>query len=384
MATDTRPLSVRPLLIGATVLALLTSAQHWAVMQIEANQPSWRTVQHALSKEGPVWYLWVLASPLVAWMVRTVPFRAGRLHRSIPLHVLFALGMVLVHQAALLATYRLVGFPSGTRPFFATLVQGLPFRMTIGLLGYAVLFGAVLAADYYQRFRERELAAAALREQLAEAKLQALRMQLNPHFLFNAMNTIAMLVRSQSNAEAVRMLAGLSGILRQVLVESPPQESRLADELAFIGKYLEIEKARFPDRLVVESTIDPEVEEALVPTWILQPLVENAVRHGVARRAAAGRIEIRGTRRGADLVLEVRDDGPGLAGTPDVVTPASGIPLSTGGIGIANTRSRLTQLYGERGRLELLSPPEGGTTARVTMPFRLGARAVELEAVGAG
>jgi len=388
METETSPREririaslIGPLLFGATVLALLTSAQHWVVMQLGAEDPTWRTVSHALRKEAPTWYLWVLAAPIVYWAVRRFPLRRGALPVTVPLHVAIALLMVLAHQAANLAVLRLTGFPTQPGAFWTVYASGLLFRLTYGLMGYTVLFGAVLAADYYHQFRERELAAAALGRQLAEARLQALRMQLNPHFLFNAMNTIAMLVRQKSDAQAVRMLAGLSDILRHVLVESPPQETPLKDELAFIERYLEIEQARFADRLRVSVDVAPEALEALVPTLVLQPLVENAIRHGVARRAAGGSLQIEARRQGDDLELLVRDDGPGLAPTKDSVTPASGIPISSGGIGLRNTRSRLTQLYGVRGSLELTSPRDGGAVARVRLPYRVGAGAVELEAV---
>ena len=285
--------------------------------------------------------------------------------------MLIALVTVLVHGALQLWIYRLTGFPTQPGSFWSVYRSAILFRVTLGLLGYTLLFAVVMAAEYYDRFRERERAAAALSVQLAEARLAALRMQLNPHFLFNTLNTVSMHVRRGENTEAVRMLAGLSDILRHVLEDSPPQEVTLRQELAFIDRYLAIERSRFGDRLKVTVTVEPDALDALVPNLVLQPLVENAIRHGIGRRAAAGRLEIRAGRRGDLLELMVQDDGPGIDNESDSVTPATGIPLSSGGIGLRNTTSRLQQLYGARGNLSLENPPAGGAIARVTLPWHL-------------
>jgi two-component system, LytTR family, sensor kinase len=371
----------RLLLVGATVLALLTAAQHWVVMQLESTPPSWKTVGHALKKEAPAWYLWVLVSPLVFWLVRRIPLRRGRLALAIPAHVVIGLALVLVHQGAVLVVQRLVGFPVGDGSLLRLYADSIVYRVLLGLLGYAILFGAVLAIDYYNRLQEREIAAAELGRQLAEARLQALRMQLNPHFLFNTMNTIAMLVRHGDNGQAVRMLADLSDILRHVLVDSPPMETPLRDELRFTERYLDLERVRFRDRLTTVVEVTPEAANALVPTLVLQPLVENAIKHGIARRVRAGRLAIGARRLGPLLELTVEDDGPGPGGGRDGVTPASGIAITSNGIGLANTASRLAQLYGERAELRLETSPRGGAIARVTLPFR--PTPIELDVAGA-
>ncbi|HEX9892484.1 MAG TPA: histidine kinase [Gemmatimonadales bacterium] len=374
----------RVVILGATVLGLLTSAQHFMVMQRSADDPTWRTVQHALNKEMPFWYLWALLAPIVVWVLRRVPLARGRLALAIPVHAAVAIACILLHGVMLLAIYRLTGWPVPTGPFWQVYREGILFRITLGLLAYTILFGTVLAADYYDRFRERERAAATLSTQLAEARVQALRMQLNPHFLFNTLNTVSMLVRQQANSQAVRMLAGLSGILRYVLEDAPPQEVTLRQEIDFIERYLAIEQSRFPDRLQVTVTAEPGTLEAMVPNLILQPLVENAIRHGIARRAAAGQLQILAARRGARLELEVRDDGPGFDGGVDPVTPPGGVLVPGAGIGLPNTIARLEQMYGPAGTLTLESPPAGGTIARVTLPFRLGTVESEVpDAVGA-
>ena len=359
----------RVLLIGATVLGVLVSAQHWAVMQLDNVPTDWKTVGHALLKELPFWYLWVLLAPIVVIAVRKVPLIRGRLTWAIPAHVLIALITVLIHGALQLFIYRETGFPTQPGSFWSVYRSAILFRVTLGLLGYTLLFAVVMAAEYYDRFRERERAAATLSIQLAEARLAALRMQLNPHFLFNTLNTVAMQVRRGDNTDAVRMLAGLSDILRHVLEDSPPQEVTVRQELAFIDRYLAIERSRFGDRLRVTVNVEPDSLDALVPNLILQPLVENAIRHGIGKRAAAGKLDIRVSRQGEMLQLLVQDDGPGLDDESDSVTPATGIPLSSGGIGLRNTASRLQALYGTDGRFALESPPEGGAVARVTLPW---------------
>ena len=370
----------RVLLIGATVLGVLVSAQHWAVMQLDNVPTDWKTVGHALLKELPFWYLWVLLAPIVVIAVRKVPLIRGRLTWAIPAHVLIALITVLIHGALQLFIYRETGFPTQPGSFWSVFRSAILFRVTLGLLGYTLLFAVVMAAEYYDRFRERERAAATLSVQLAEARLAALRMQLNPHFLFNTLNTVAMQVRRGDHTDAVRMLAGLSDILRHVLEDSPPQEVTVRQELAFIDRYLAIERSRFGDRLRVTVNVQPDSLDALVPNLILQPLVENAIRHGIGKRAAAGKLDIRVSRQGEMLQLLVRDDGPGLDDEADSVTPATGIPLSSGGIGLRNTASRLQALYGTEGRFALESPPEGGAVARVTLPFHLAERSERAEA----
>jgi sensor histidine kinase YesM len=278
---------------------------------------------------------------------------------------------VLAHEFVVLVAHRALAFPTPDGPLLSVYAERIPFRLTIGLLGYAVLFGAVIAIDYYSRLREREVTTEALRRQLAEARLETLRMQLNPHFLINTMNTIAMLVRRGDRTDAVEMLARLSDLLRQTLVESPPQESTLRGELAFIERYLDIERVRFADRLREEVDIHPSLLDSAVPTLVLQPLVENAIRHGVARRATSGLIRISGRPAGDGLELQVADDGPGF-------TPG----LETTGIGIGNTRSRIAQLYGPEASLTYAARAGGGTIATLLIPRRV--RMPKLEAVTAG
>jgi LytS/YehU family sensor histidine kinase len=236
--------------------------------------------------------------------------------------------------------------------------------------------GLYYAFAYHRRFREREIVAAQLEAQLATAHLQALRMQLNPHFLFNALHSAAMLTMMDPDA-AHRVLVQLSALLRTTLDRSSSAEVPLAEEIDFLDRYLAIEQIRFQDRLQVDIRADDDALDGAVPNLILQPLVENAVRHGIARRSDARHLTIRGACANGSLVLEVEDDGPGLPGGW-TLTPPDG----SGGVGLTNVRSRLERMYGAQGRLELLTPtgedgqPGHGVLARVTIPYRAAATPV--------
>jgi LytS/YehU family sensor histidine kinase len=230
----------------------------------------------------------------------------------------------------------------------------LPFGTGV----YFALVGIEHALWYMAQAREREAQAARLAAQLAEARLGALRMQLNPHFLFNSLNAITVLVRDQNSAAASRMLELLSDVLRLVLRAGGSHEASLSTELEFLERYLAIEQVRFSDRLRPCIDVDPAIRSATVPQFILQPLVENALRHGISRRADAGLLEVRGHRDGDTLVLTVRDDGPGV-----------GRSLPGAGVGLPNTRARLAALYGNRASLEIANVDGGGVVATIRLPY---------------
>jgi GAF domain-containing protein len=217
-----------------------------------------------------------------------------------------------------------------------------------------------------QEARDRSARAAELEAQLAHARLETLQAQLNPHFLFNALNTVAMLVRRGANTDALQGVLSLSELLRKVLMGNRVLEVSLHDELAVVEHYLSIERLRFRDRLTATIVANAEAREALVPSLILQPIVENAVRHGIATGSKGGHLEIRCQRKGEVLAIEVRDNGSGL--------PEGWDPTSSGGIGLANTRERLERLYRGTHAFEVLSAPNGGTVARIEIPFRAAQR----------
>jgi LytS/YehU family sensor histidine kinase len=224
-----------------------------------------------------------------------------------------------------------------------------------------ITYGGVLAAahalEFYRRFREREIAAAQLSSQLAQAQLAALRMQLHPHFLFNTLHAIAVLVRKQDTQGSVRMITGLSDLLRLVLDNEGQQVVPLKQEMDFVARYLDIERVRFADRLRVTTDVAHDTLDAQVPYLVLQPLVENAIRHGLSSRASAGELEIVARRRGADVVITIRDDGAGVR------------PTSTPGLGLRNVRARLEQLHPGRHRLTLADDPRGGAIVTLEIPY---------------
>jgi len=229
---------------------------------------------------------------------------------------------------------------------------------------YFTTLGCVHAFVYFVEAKEREAQTARLAAQVAEARLGALRMQLHPHFLFNSLNAITVLVPDRDTVAAGRMLDLLSDVLRQVLRSDQAHEVSLADELRFLERYLAIEQVRFSDRLAVRFDIDDALLDAAVPEFLLQPLVENALRHGIAHRADAGTVEVSARRDEDTLILSVIDNGPG----PNAARHDDG----GNGLGLANMRERLTTLYGLRAQLDLRARPGpgGGTIATVTIPYR--------------
>jgi LytS/YehU family sensor histidine kinase len=231
------------------------------------------------------------------------------------------------------------------------------------MLTYGAILGVGLAFSYYARFREREMRASQLEAQLAQAQLQALKMQLHPHFLFNALHSISALVHSDPDA-ADKMIARLGDFLRLTLENSAAQEVPLRQELEFLNCYLDIERTRFRDRLTTQIEADPQLLDCVVPNLILQPIVENAIRHGVSQRAAHGHVEVRASRAGDALRLEVRDNGRGLPEGAEVCRANQG-----GGVGLANTRARLQQLYGGAYRFDISNAPAGGAVVTLEIPL---------------
>ena len=214
---------------------------------------------------------------------------------------------------------------------------------------------------YYRKFREREVRAAKLAAQLAEAQMKVLKMQLDPHFLFNTLHAVSSLLQ-EDVAAAEKTVSQLTQLLRLSLESGNEQEVTLRREMDFLSGYLNIQKTRFRDRLNVHIEVDPGILDAMVPNMILQPLVENAVKHGIASRTTPGLLEIRAEHRDQHLFLEVTDDGPNArAGSPD---------WPSRGRGISNTLARLQQLYGSAQHFSLQRPEAGGTSVRLEIPFR--------------
>lgn len=233
-----------------------------------------------------------------------------------------------------------------------------------GVFFYWIVLLARHALVYREESTQGAVRASQLEAQLVQAQLQALKMQLNPHFLFNTLNSISTLLLTNP-LEAHKMVARLGDLLRMTLNNSGAGEITLDDELDFLACYLEIEHTRYRDRLTVAFDIDLETRSALVPNLFLQPIVENAIRHGIAPRPDPGRVRIRAERRNGHLQVEVQDDGPGLC-----IPNGGSTATRQFGIGLSNTRSRLNRMYGDDGRLELKNVPEGGLLVRLNLPFK--------------
>lgn len=306
------------------------------------------------------WYVFALLSIPAFKLSRRFSFERANWLRVGLLHIiaslLFSCVYVTLRGAVAYWEARYAGNP-GT---FSQMLDALLAKtFYLNLWFYWVILAVAHAFDYYQRFHERELRASELEGRLAQARLQALQSQMNPHFLFNTLHTISALMHKDVDA-ADRMVMKLSELLRLALDNTETHEVPLSQELDFLKRYLEIEQTRFRERLNVEMNIAPDTLQARVPNLVLQPLVENAIRHGVERHARPGRIVLRAHRHQGQLALEVQDNGAGL---PD------GKPLREG-IGLSNTRTRLQQLYGAEQSFELKNVESGGLLARVILPFR--------------
>jgi LytS/YehU family sensor histidine kinase len=304
-------------------------------------------------------YVWLALTPLVLRLARSFPLERKSWLKNSLVHLAASAVFSVLQLATYVALASLVGLDSSRQSFFEAFRTIFIADFHFDLLTYWAIIGLSHALDYYRKYRERELRASQLETRLAQAQLDALRMQLHPHFLFNTLNSISVLMTEDVKA-ARRMLIRLGNLLRVSLENAGVQEVSLKEELEFLESYLEIEQTRFQDRLTVKMDVDPMALDARVPNLILQPLVENAIRHGIAPRAAAGFIEIRARRQNGMVQLQVCDNGSGLA-SPEGLTK---------GIGLSNTRARLEQLYGPSHRFELHSGDQGGLTVTVVIPFR--------------
>jgi two-component sensor histidine kinase len=309
------------------------------------------------------WYALGFISLGVVWFASRNVLQPGRIKRWSTIH--FAASLVFGGFYALFTAWLVAGEPSVMHPgqilTFSYLIRMYwAHYLILYMIVYWLVVFAHLGWHYYQRFRERETQTAQLQHELVEARLDALRMQLNPHFLFNTLHAISSLIHDNPQA-ADRVVARLSELLRLTLDQTRPQEVPLTEEMAFLDRYLEIEQTRFAERLRVEKHISPETQRALVPYLILQPLVENAVRHGIEPREDLGVLKICAARKNGRLELLIQDNGQGLASKIDL--------NATNGIGLSNTKSRLRHLYGEDCKFELSSAEGGGLEARVEIPF---------------
>jgi signal transduction histidine kinase len=343
-------------------LGLLSTLDSYLLNLFEGSPDA---IGSVLARQMPRWLLWALLTPPVLWLGRHVPFE--RRPRWVPILFHAAAGTTIaILHLALTFVFLLPWLPQfapGQEParMFGLFITS---QLHFGLLGYGTILGAGFAVEYHRRLVARGVREARLEAQLVQARLQALQTRLHPHFLFNTLHAASVLIDERPK-DARRVLSRLGDLLRDLLERTDVREILLADELDLLRPYIEIQEIRFHDRLTVELDVAVEVMPARVPSFLLQPLVENAVDHGIGARAGAGRVEISARRRDGSRPgesLEIR-----IANThPDRPPPA---PDSwKPGIGLSATRERLEKLYGDRAGLEI-AVAGGLTTVSVRLPW---------------
>jgi signal transduction histidine kinase len=320
------------------------------------------TFMHMVPNYMVDFYFWGLASPLIFRLCRRFPIERGFVIERLAFHVVSGLVFVVFVTAATLPTLWAIGLGSPQYETFSAYFGALfinPFMVHQGLLAY---WGTVVVAhafEYHEQAKQGQARTSELSAQLAQAQLAALKMQIHPHFLFNTLNSVSALLHKDLEA-ADRMIARLSDFLRMTLKSSGTSVVTLAQEMDFLKTYLEIENIRFQDNLRVEIDIDEAVSGAKVPNLILQPIVENAVRHGTSRQTGVGRLSIRADRAGEHLHIAIEDNGPG----PNRSRTSDGT-----GVGLTNTRARLEQFYGEF-QLDIKErDAKGGTIVTMKVPY---------------
>ena len=308
------------------------------------------------------WYTWALFTPPIVWLSQRFRFERQGLHRAVAVHLPAVLFFSLAHIAAMQAAqWWLVTSSGGEFQWWSAAQRAALMNFDWEMMTYWAIVGLSHALLYYRESRDRALRSSQLETRLVEAQLKTLQQQLHPHFLFNTLHAVSTLMHRDVVA-ADRTLMRLSDLLRLTLERLGEQEVTLASELEFLRKYLDIERMRFADRLMVRFDISPEAEAAMVPTLLLQPLVENAIKHGVARKSGAGHIEISAHREQDKLHIEIRDDGVGLS--EDALTALHK------GIGVSTTRARLQHQFGADFRFEFHRLSQG-VAVIVVVPWRV-------------
>lgn len=340
-------------------IGLFDASQTVFVMRAEGMHHAWTSlfITCVLS-----WLPWALATPLVFGLVAKYPVVQWR-HAAFWARHAAACAVIGVAYAAWVAMWTEL-----LNPWAATAVdrflQLWPQKFFSGLLSFAILYGIILLVasmlDSRERLSHQETETARLNEQLSKAQLHALRRQIEPHFLFNTLNAIAGLVREGKNDAAVSMIVELSDFLRRVTDDSNRQQVPLGEELEFALRYLDIQKVRFAERLQVSVSVPSELFSAQVPSLILQPMVENAVKHGIAKRVQGGAIRIRAVPTKEKVTLSVYNDGPMLP---------KGWEQETSGIGLANVRTRLQSLYGKEFEVNVKNQEPGGVEVSICVPL---------------
>lgn len=337
-----------------TLVAMLLAAQAWLAAHERGEPLAW-------ARASVIWLswaaTWIALTPIALRLAARFPLEGGRIARALAVHAIASAICAMASLALFALAAPLIGAVHVAPTWLATFSRLLETTFLLNLPVYWLIVGAAQVERLVRTARANDRRQLLLEAQLADARLQALRTQLQPHFLFNALNTVSVLMHEDVRS-AERILIQLSVLLRRLLESGEAYEATLGEELGFLKSYLEIEQARFGERLRYAVRVPGELMDARVPSLILQPLVENALRHGLAAHARPGRIEIRAERHGDDLRLSVRDDGHGLrAGSVERV-------------GLSNTRARLQLMYGAKQRFELQGAADGGVVAVIILPFR--------------
>lgn len=342
------PVSTALVLLGSTVVGLIFALPMWAEM-------GWK---QALAQ----WWAWGLMVPLIFWADRALPFTGRQFGPRAVAHIP---GSILF-TALYLYVFFILRAAMGTMKWSVltpeNMLKAAPGWFIWSVLIYWMIVGSLQAYRYYERYLSSELRLERVEKSYSHARLNALRMQLDPHFLFNALNTISSHVERDPRLTR-RMIEHLGDLLRLSLENKDRQEVPLAEELAFLDHYLEIQKIRFGDQLTLDIDVAPEVRYASVPSLFLQPLVENAIRHGISRRISGGTVRVAARPVGTNLVIQVEDDGIGLA-------PGWKIENSSG-LGLTVTRERIEGLYPGQHAFSIRRRPEGGTMVEVLLPLHM-------------
>jgi two-component system, LytTR family, sensor kinase len=348
--------AIRWMAVSLAVWTLVFSLDIASLVFARAVSPEWLgplPMSWSVLLRVAEWYSWWLWTPAIFYIARRFRFEPGTRVLSFAIHLIAALAIIRVN----------VEFVRAVRSSMGVSTM-MPFVSMSNLVQYAGVCGAALILDFRRRERAHLLGAARLESQLAQSRMQALTAQLRPHFLYNALNSVAMLIRAGDRDQALDAVLGYGDLLRTT-VGIHVHEVPLRDELAFVDRYLAIERMRFSDTLSATISSEPGLDDALVPSLVLQPLVENALHHGLRNVESGAQLEVIATRHAGTLRLEVRDNGAGLP---------NGWRLGCGtGVGLQSTQSRLREWYGDNHHFELHSRLDGGTAVIIELPFRIAA-----------
>ncbi len=356
------------LLIAAVVifwmfLFLTTVSKTYFLQSMQGLAPA--KLHLILLRAFLIWGMALLFAPLFIWLAGNLPLEGASAYRNAVVHIVLSIIFVLVYalcyETVMYPMYNFLSPEADQLPwtwsaFFESYIASVSWLFVIGFLSYWLVVGAYHLKEYYTRFKKRQLRNMEMEARLASIRLHVLKVQLHPHFLFNTLHNVNSLIH-EDPFKAERMLVLLKRFLQRSISRMDEQHVSLKDEIEFTGTYLEIEKTRFGERLSIETDVDQNTLDAKVPSLMLQPLVENAVRHGISRRMRPGTIKITSRKEGERLSVAIEDDGPGLSGK-----------VNSNGVGLQNIRQRLRRLYPEP-VFELSSSPSGGFKVRIEIPF---------------